>query len=301
MPPRLGATSRCRSFAGDPASDAPLDAAPVVAIDLETTGGSPVGARIVEIAAVRYEAGREVACFDELIDPLVPIPPEVTAIHGITDGMVRGRPRLEDVLPDVWRVAEGAVLMAHHAPFDAGFLAYELSKGSQAAPPNPILDTCRLPRRVFAGLGSYSLGALCARFGIARERQHRAADDARACHAVFRLCLERVREEAPRGRWGDLLQRHGPPLRFADFIVPWPRTPELTVLRRALRRSRPLRIVYSGADGRESERFITPLAIGQYRGNVQVEAYCHAVRDRRTFRLDRMIEVSAAPAASASL
>jgi DNA polymerase-3 subunit epsilon len=291
MPPRIGTASRRRTFACDPAADQSLDAVPIVAIDLETTGGSPVTSRIVEIAAVRYETGREAACLVELVDPLVPIPPDATAIHGITDGMVAGRRRLDELLPDVWKFIDGAVLLAHHAPFDAGFLAYELSKGSAVPPGNPILDSCKLPRRVFHGLPSYSLSSLSLQFGIGRAQEHRAGDDARACHAVFQRCLDRLREQTPDLCWKDLMESHGQPLRFADFHAPWPRLPELKALRRALRTSRPLRIVYTTSAGHESERWITPLAIGQYRGAVQVEAFCHAVRERRTFRLDRMLEV----------
>jgi len=291
VPRRLG-SSRLRLNPGkDPFHDRSVESLPVVALDLETTGGSPVSSRIVELAAVRYERGEETACLDELIDPLIPIPPEATAIHGITDGMVRGRLRLEEILPDLWRLAEGAVLLAHHAPFDAGFLAYELSKGKNPPPANPILDSCRFSRRVFPGLASYSLASLCGRFAIHRERQHRASDDARACARVLSLCVERVREQAPAARWQDLLHHHGAPLMFADFHAPWPAVGELRLLRRAMRSNRPLRILYSNAEGHESERWITPLAIGQYRGAVQVEAFCHTLQERRTFRLDRMQEV----------
>lgn len=293
MPPRLGSARRRHNPERDLFHDLPVEDLPIVALDLETTGGSPVASRIVELAAVRYEGGREVACLDELIDPLVPIPPEATAIHGITDGMVRGRLRLEEVLPDLWRLADGAALLAHHAPFDAGFLAYELSKGKEKPPGNPILDSCRFSRRVLPGLASYSLSSLCEQFSIRRERQHRAGDDARACREVLHLCVQRVREQAPQARWQDLVRHHGLPLRFEDFYAPWPTGPEIRLLRRALRRARPLRILYSNSEGHDSERWITPLAIGQYRGAVQVEAFCHALQARRTFRLDRMLEVHA--------
>jgi DNA polymerase-3 subunit epsilon len=295
MPSRLGRTHRRLPPLADPWRDHDLRSLPVVAVDLETTGGSPVTSRIVEVAAVRYEDGREVAAVEDLIDPLIPIPPEATAIHGITDGMVRGRPRLEDLLPDLLRFLEGAVLLAHHAPFDFGFLAYEVSKRPQRPPANPILCTCRLPRRLFKGLGSYSLESLCGHFGIARARKHRAGDDARACREVFARCVERLLEEEPASRWQELVQRYGPPLRLEDFFTPWPEGPTLKEIRRALRRSRPLRIVYALPTGLETERWITPLAVGQYRGAVQVEAFCHAVGERRTFRLDRMLEVGSAP------
>lgn len=295
MPPRLGRTSRRLAHPGDPGRGQSIDSIPVVALDLETTGGSPVHSRIVEVAALRFAGGELRERFEELVDPLIPIPPEVSAIHGITDGMVRGRRRIEEVLPDLWEFIDGAVLLAHHAPFDFGFLAYEKSKEGQDPPPNPILDSCRLPRRVFPGLTSYALSSLCVHFGIARQREHRAGDDAGACYEVYRRCVDRLGKEAPGARWENLLERHGPPLRFADFYAPWPDVPALRTLRRALRRSRPLRILYASSTGFESERWITPLAIGQYRGTVQVEAFCHAMQARRTFRLDRMLEVDASP------
>jgi len=294
MPPRLGRTGR-RPARMDPFRCRTLESLPVVALDLETTGGSPVRSRIVEIAAVRYEGPREVACFEDLIDPLVPIPPEVTAIHGITDGMVRGRVRIGEVLPDLWRFVQGAVLLAHHAPFDCGFLAYELSKHPAAPPANPILDSCKLSRRMYREFRSHSLSSLCERFAVRREREHRAGDDARACFEVYRRCVDRLSQDRPAPLWEDLLERHGPPLRFADFHGPWPEGPALKVLRRALRRSRPLRIVYSSASGYETERWITPKAIGQYRGAVQVEAFCHSQQALRTFRLDRMLDVTPHP------
>jgi len=295
MPPRLGRTSR-RTRTPDPFHGRDLESLPVVAVDLETTGGSPVRSRIVEVAAVRFEGYREVACLDDLIDPLVPIPPEVTAIHGITDGMVRGRPRIDEVLPDLWQFFGGAVLLAHHAPFDCGFLAYELSKRPSASPSNPIMDSCKLSRRVFPEHRSHSLSSLCEQFGIRREREHRAADDARACYEVFRRCVERIAGDRPALLWEDLLERHGPPLRFEDFHSPWPKLPSLRILRRALRWSKPLRIIYSSASGYETERWITPRAIGQYRGTVQIEAFCHSQQALRTFRLDRMLDVtSSAP------
>ncbi len=294
MPPRLGRAHR-KSKVADAFQDHPLQSLPVVAIDLETTGGSPVRSRIVEVAAVRYEGDREIGCLVELIDPLVPIPPEVTAIHGITDGMVRGHLRIEELLPDLWSFVEGAVLLAHHAPFDCGFLAYELSKRPGTPPANPILDSCRLSRRLLPGLGSYSLGSLCERFGIRREREHRAGDDARACHTLLRRCIAELRRHRPDSRWQDLLAYHGAPLYFQDFHAPWPDVPELRILRKALRRSRPLHIIYSTSGGYETQRWITPRAIGQYRGTVQIEAFCHSQQTLRTFRLDRMLDVNPDP------
>jgi len=80
---------------GTPAN--PLDRH--VVVDLETTGLSPRhGHRVIEIGAVAVENGAIAEEFSTLIDAGVPIPPEVQAIHGITDEMLEGQPPPEDVM-----------------------------------------------------------------------------------------------------------------------------------------------------------------------------------------------------------
>ena len=71
-----------------------------VALDTETTDLQPIMHRLVEIGAVRFRLdGWELATFQQLIDPEIPIPPEVRQVHGITDAMVRRKPTIERVLP----------------------------------------------------------------------------------------------------------------------------------------------------------------------------------------------------------
>ena len=71
-----------------------------LAFDTETTGLQPIVQRLVEVGAVRFRLdGNDTATFQQLIDPNIPIPPEVQRVHGITDAMVRGKPAIEHVLP----------------------------------------------------------------------------------------------------------------------------------------------------------------------------------------------------------
>jgi len=63
-------------------------------VDVETTGIDASTCSVVEVAAQVVEAGRVVSTFESLVDPGQPIPPFVTAIHGIDDRMVRGKPSL---------------------------------------------------------------------------------------------------------------------------------------------------------------------------------------------------------------
>jgi DNA polymerase-3 subunit epsilon len=109
--------------------DEPIASA--VIIDTETTGVSREADQIIELGVVRFEFGetsgrisRVTAAYSGLEDPGRPIPPESTAIHGITDAMVAGR-RIDDA-----RVAEllaGAKLVvAHNSAFDRPFLEIRL-------------------------------------------------------------------------------------------------------------------------------------------------------------------------------
>ena len=71
-----------------------------VALDLETTGFYPNRCAITEIGAVRVRGGRVVDQFQQLINPLCPIPRQITALTGITDAMVADHDPIDGVLPN---------------------------------------------------------------------------------------------------------------------------------------------------------------------------------------------------------
>lgn len=100
-------------------------------IDTETTGTDPAQDKVIELAIVLFEycletgaVGRVVDSYDGLEDPGRPIPPESTAIHGITDAMVAGR-HLDDARVDAL-VKQAGIVVAHNARFDRGFLESRL-------------------------------------------------------------------------------------------------------------------------------------------------------------------------------
>ena len=99
-----------------------------VAFDLETTGLTPVVDRIVEIGAVRFRAGEVLDTFQTLVDPEMPISPGATGKNGVTDDMVKGQPTIDKVLPGFMDFLGQDIPMAHHAPFDVGFLTYDISR-----------------------------------------------------------------------------------------------------------------------------------------------------------------------------
>ena len=162
-------------------------------VDIETTGATPGFCKITEIGAVRIEGGREVDRFSALVDPGVPIPAMITGITGIDAATVAGAPPIEVVLPRFVDFAAHSVLVAHNAPFDLGFLDYELGKLCGQTFPRPALDTLRMARRL-CPQQRCSLGALAARFDTAVKPVHRALQDAQATGELLLLFLSRLEE-----------------------------------------------------------------------------------------------------------
>src|SRR5437588_2142652 len=131
-----------------------LTSTPFVVVDLETTGGSAMYDRVMEVAAIRVENGVVQDRFERLVEPGVPIPPFVTRITGINASLVRGHPSFDSLLPDLRGLFEGAVLVAHNASFDANFLSQAFNRAGLPWRGERIC-TLRLARRLIHGLPSY--------------------------------------------------------------------------------------------------------------------------------------------------
>jgi DNA polymerase III epsilon subunit family exonuclease len=170
-----------------------------VVVDVETTGAKSPPCRITEIGAYRVSGGRIAGEFQTLINPEAYIPQFITELTGITNQMVQDAPTFADVAPQFLDFIGDAVLVAHNAPFDVGFLNYELGRvfpGQKLA--NPQLCTVRLARRVFPGLDNYKLHTVAAYFSIDIENRHRAADDAHATAMIFLHALNLWQENGVR-------------------------------------------------------------------------------------------------------
>ncbi|BBZ04003.1 hypothetical protein MCHIJ_34400 [Mycolicibacterium chitae] len=196
------------SFADfDPSADLSLRDTTFVVVDLETTGGraapkQPGGAcdAITEIGAVKVRGGEVLGEFATLVDPRRSIPPQIVHLTGITTAMVRAAPTIEAVLPMFLEFARGAVLVAHNAGFDMGFLRAAAAQCDIAWPRPPVLCTVRLARRVLTRdeAPSVRLADLARLLGAATTPTHRALDDARATVDVLHRLIERVGNQGVR-------------------------------------------------------------------------------------------------------
>jgi DNA polymerase-3 subunit epsilon len=178
-----------------------LEDLPIVSLDTETTGRDAVADRIVEVAAVVWQKGEVKSRTSWLIHPDRPIPPEVTAVHGITDEAVKDCPRFAEVAKEILEVFAGRVPLAYNAEFDRKFLTEEFNRASidlGRAPPAlrrgvEWLDPLVWAREIQKYEKSKALGEVCQRLGIPLTNAHRATDDAEAAMHVLVTFLPDVR------------------------------------------------------------------------------------------------------------
>ena len=186
-----------------------------VVFDTETTGLLPErGDEICQIAAVRIVNGRRVEgeVFDTLVNPARPIPLASTKVHGITDAMVKDAPQIAQAGAQFHAFAQGAVLVAHNAPFDLAFLRRKAAEiGAQFD--HPVIDTVLLSAVVFGQSEVHSLDALTHRLGITipQEARHTALGDTVATAEAFLKMLPALRARGLE-TFGELiaeLRKHG--------------------------------------------------------------------------------------------
>jgi DNA polymerase III epsilon subunit family exonuclease len=163
-----------------------------VAFDFETTGLYPSRDRIIEFGAVKFRDRAEIDTFDALVNPGIPIPVEAGDVSRITDEMVQDKPPIGEVLPQFVDFVSDAVLVAHNAEFDMGFLRTALQETGLGDIRNNLIDTQILAQRAFPRQKSYSLQNLVQELQLTGGNAHRALDDSRMCMRLFHACAEEL-------------------------------------------------------------------------------------------------------------
>lgn len=154
-----------------------------VAVDLETTGLDPSSEEIIEVAAVTFQGDEILDEWSSLVNPLRDLPPFITRLTGISQGMVDKAPELFTLRPRLKRLLAEHLLVGHNIGFDLAFLhAADLAWG------NRRLDTLELASILLPDAGRYGLGALATYLGLPGSgagQTHRALDDARWTAYLF--------------------------------------------------------------------------------------------------------------------
>lgn len=170
--------------------------APIVVIDVETTGVIPGLDAAVQVALVRFENRKVVGRFSTLVNPGPRgIPKEATAIHGITYKQVRDAdaPFIETVFlnSDVRGLLKDAQPAAYNASFDQRFVPASAFEDWTWPWLDPLIAVRAVDRYV-RGEGRHKLEAACARRGIPLVGAHDAAADAEATGKLLYHVLSEV-------------------------------------------------------------------------------------------------------------
>ncbi|MDE6829465.1 MAG: PHP domain-containing protein, partial [Lachnospiraceae bacterium] len=157
------------------------------------TGFSPVKDKIIEIGAVKVEQGKITDKFSTFVNPRVPIPFQITQLTSITDEMVMDAPDIETVLPQFLEFVKDAVLVAHNASFDVGFIEQNC-RCQNIMPDFTSVDTVAMARILLPTLSKFKLNIVANALHISLENHHRAVDDAKATADIFVKFIEMLRD-----------------------------------------------------------------------------------------------------------
>jgi DNA polymerase-3 subunit epsilon len=269
----------------------PLRELPLACLDVETTGASAdFGHRVIELGIVRYEHGRKVAQYQQLIDPQRRIGAGVTALTGITQKMVEGQPTFAMQFPAAMELLRGALILGHNIRFDLSFLRKEFRRCGhnivEDLPSTHVLDTVRIARRRF-GRGGNGLQTLAPRLGITPICAHRALADAVTTAQVFERLME------PLGGWRtclcDAIREQGGPMGLLPVNARESWLP--LELEEALEQRKPVMMEYVDSRQTRTRRTIQPLHLRRRRGELLLVAHCELRGEQRTFKFERIVQL----------
>ncbi|HKK90065.1 MAG TPA: 3'-5' exonuclease, partial [Desulfobacteraceae bacterium] len=168
--------------------DKNLDDISYTVFDTETTGLDPEGGdEIISIGAVRIVNQRiqYQETFETLVDPGRDIPADSFKIHGISHRMVKGKPVIEDVLPQFHKFVGNTVLLGHNIAFDMKMLRIKEEAAGIRFFKAPVLDTLLLSAVLYPAHGRHDLETIARRLGVDIMGRHTSLGDAIAAAEIF--------------------------------------------------------------------------------------------------------------------
>ena len=164
-----------------------------VAFDLETTGLSSRTDRIIEIGAVILKNGQEMDRFQTFVDPERDLDRKIVELTGISDEMLKGAPKIEEVLPKFLEFVGDRILVAHNSDFDTGFIRAECQR--QGLPYTfTAADTLILSQNLLPQLNKFKLDIVSNALSLPEFNHHRAGDDAMTCGLIFARLAQQLEE-----------------------------------------------------------------------------------------------------------
>tara|TARA_B100000686_G_C16806876_1_gene991942 strand:- start:12171 stop:14981 length:2811 start_codon:yes stop_codon:yes gene_type:complete len=162
------------------------------ALDFETTGLDPISDRIIEIAAIRFEHGKISERFVTLVNPNQNIPVMITQITGISNEMVQGKPKENEIIDGLLSFLGDDPLVAHNVRFDQKFLESLCKRYGKDKLKSPLYDSLQLGRSLLFDQAVFNLSSLSEFYGLSTTGSHRAEKDTENCGFIFLYLLEEL-------------------------------------------------------------------------------------------------------------
>lgn len=229
-----------------------------VAFDTETSGAFPVREDIVEFGAVKWQNGKEVSKLEFLFKPRRLMTDFIIGIHGISNEMVADCPAIEKNIHEIKNFLSDAIPVAHHAPFDMGFLSVEFEKNQIKIPTAPVLCTSLLSRRLIPETIDHKLQTLVRHFQFQSLAAHRAYEDARSCMMVLNQCLSRINRDLT---IAELIEIQGKKLIWENFALTNTKNETIKNLLQAVQTDKRVLLVYSKGNKKNEIRTLIPQGV----------------------------------------
>lgn len=260
---------------------------PIVAFDTETSGAFPIESEVIELGAVKWLNGEVIGKFQTLLKPSHELTPDNIRIHGITNEMVQNAPLMKDEIIKFCDFIDGSVLLAHHAPFDLGFITLDIEKSGLRLP-NTLNLCSSLISRALLNTTNHKLQTLIKELNLIGGAAHRAYDDAYACLQVLFKCLEKLEGDASLER---ILEIQKKDLSWKNYLIYTSQNQKLLSLAKAAEEQKSMGIVYEGGQTKNKTRPIKPKGIVRNPDGDYVHAECGLDFQRKRFYLDKIKEV----------
>ena len=162
-------------------------------IDIETTGFDPFWDEIIEVAVLKVRNYEVVDHFQSLIDPEIKIDEFITLKTGITNKMVRGKPTISDIIPELFDFIGNDIILGHNVNFDINFL-YDCSEGYKVLN-NDFVDFLRLSRRIYPDFEDHRLDTIMVNLGIPDRKLHRSLNDCYVTNECYIHTVNHIQRE----------------------------------------------------------------------------------------------------------
>ena len=255
----------------------------LIALDTEATAPYPMAGELCEIAAVKWQGAKIVDSFQTLVKPTEIMSDKVIGIHGITNEMVSQAPTMATVVQSFHSFIRDGYVIAHHAPFDMGFLANEFEKFNLDLPKYPVFCSSILSQKLIPTSPDYKLQTLVEFLKIEKRTAHRALNDALGCLAVFFGCMERLEPEASAE---NIFKIQGGPLEWQRFsLVELKENRVGQVLIDGIKNKREIEIVYRKGS---APRIVIPHGMVRNPKGDFMAAFCLRDKQIKRFYLNRI-------------